>query len=242
MARKRKKKALYEVIGKTWSKPSGRVAGQQLPGEESGKEESTVEKAAAAKPEKVSQWPKRPRVVQFNAGRVEISMPYQLAIAVLLGILLLILVFFRLGQSYSTGQAATDSAAGTENIGREGSTGSETTGTGLTEGTASITEGVESTGDNVIVLVEYGRYADLVPVVDHYREHGIEIEIVPAPDGRYFLWTKERYENTDKRGAPGYEAKRRIMQVGVLYKGKAPEGLETFAPHYFSDAYGMKVK
>jgi hypothetical protein len=59
--------------------------------------------------------------------------------------------------------------------------------------------------------------------------------------GRYVLQTKQRYQNTTV-GSDGYKAIQKIREVGVLYKGKAPPGYETFAPNYFSDAYGKKVK
>ena len=61
-------------------------------------------------------------------------------------------------------------------------------------------------------------------------------------NGRYFLQTKDRYSNPDKSGTNGYEAKKMITEVGAKYKGNAPAGYESFAPHYFSDAYGKKVK
>ena len=75
----------------------------------------------------------------------------------------------------------------------------------------------------------------------HFSEYGIETEIV-AERGHYFLQTKERYDNPDKPGTDGYKALQRIKEIGAKYKGKAPPGYETFAPNYFSDAYGKKVK
>lgn len=241
MARSRRKKSLYEVISRTWPKPDYGRTGEQLHPEKSDKDEPTTAKPAMATPERAAQWPRRPKIVQFNAGRIEISMPYQLAIAVLLAIVLLVLVVFRLGQILSR-QKATDSATKIQKIEQERPTGLPTTSITRTPESAEKGEPVKPKNDNVIVLVEYGTLADLVPVQRHFAEHDIETEIVPAPNGRYFLWTKERYENTDTRGAAGYEAKQRIKEVGRLYKGKAPEGYETFAPHYFSDAYGRKVE
>jgi len=94
MARNRRKKGLYEVIGKGSSKPS---YSKTLEQKESGKE-SAAEGPTAQAPQMVRGWPKRPRIVQFNAGRIEISIPYQLAIAFFLFIILLVLVVFRLGR------------------------------------------------------------------------------------------------------------------------------------------------
>ena len=95
-------------------------------------------------------------------------------------------------------------------------------------------------GNNVIVLVQYDSLPDLAPVQLHFSEYGIETEVMPE-GGRYFLLTKERYDNPATPGTDGYKALQKIIEVGAKYKGKAPTGYETFAPRYFSDAYGKKV-
>jgi len=74
----------------------------------------------------------------------------------------------------------------------------------------------------------------------HFSEYGIETE-VELESGRYFLQTKQRYDNPATVGTDGYKAKQKIIEVGAKYKGKAPAGYETFAPKYFSDAYGKKA-
>src|SRR4030042_702147 len=106
MTRNREKMALYEVMSKsTWPKPHADKALEQTPPpqpeapakpEGLSRDEHPIAKLAA--PGRV-RWLNRPRIVQLNAGRVEVSMPYPLAIAVLLGFVLLILVAFRLGQA-----------------------------------------------------------------------------------------------------------------------------------------------
>jgi hypothetical protein len=103
-----------------------------------------------------------------------------------------------------------------------------------------VAEPVKPTGSNVIVLVVYDSLPDLAPVQAHFSENGIETEIV-TEGGRYFLQTKQRYDNPATAGTNGYRAKQRITEVGAKYKGKAPAGYETFAPNYFSDAYGKKA-
>jgi len=95
--------------------------------------------------------------------------------------------------------------------------------------------------DNVIVLVEYPIQTHLVPVQEHFAEYSIETEIIREKES-YFLVTKDRYESTKRPGSDGYRAKQRIIEVGAKYKGKAPEGYETFAPNFFRDAYGKKIK
>jgi len=72
----------------------------------------------------------------------------------------------------------------------------------------------------------------------HFASYGIATEIVRW-DNRFYLITQDRYESV--AGGDGRAAIRRIAEVGKEYKGKAPQGYEPFAPHYFSDAYGQKV-
>jgi hypothetical protein len=60
--------------------------------------------------------------------------------------------------------------------------------------------------------------------------------------GSYFLQTKNRYNNPGTPGTDGYKALQKIIEVGAKYKGQAPPGYVTFAPNFFSDAYGKKVK
>lgn len=257
MARNRRKKALYEVIGKTQLKSSYDRTLEQLHPAEPGKE-PTAEDSTTQVPETITRWPRRPKIVQFNAGRIELSMPYQLAIALLLGVVLSVLVVFRLGQNLSA-QKAADSAAeipkSAQKVTEQAVAGiTQTVDTTQTAGTTQTPrvirevprsvkkiEPAKSKSNNVIVLVEYKARADLVPVQKHFAQYGIETEIV-MENGRYFLITKDRYENPAKPGTDGYNAKQRIIEVGAKYKGKAPKGYETFAPHFFKDAYGKKVK
>jgi len=245
MARNRKKKALYEVISKT---PGYDGAVERLHPEEPGRDEQIEAKPAKTMSERVSQWPRRPRLVQFNAGRIELSMPYQLAIALLLGLVLLVLGVFRLGQISGVPKSADSGTIG-DNIKQETPIGLGTEGTTAVSGSGEETTGaagedaeaVRRTGNNVIVLQEYHTHADLVPVRNHFAEYDIATEIV-RENGRYFLLTKDRYDNPEKRGTDGYDARQRIIAVGALYEGKAPDGYETFAPNFFRGAYGKKVK
>jgi len=252
MVRNRKKKALYEVMGRLSPKLSYGKAVEQLH-PKADKDKSAVATATPHTPEKASIWLKRPRIVQFNAGRIEISIPYQLAIALLLGIILAVLVSFRLGQGTknqdSLGSAGVISG---EKNGERAAKAANLSAVQKKPPNAAVRPAekaapdtgiaaVAPTGDNVIVLVEYGVRADLVPVQKHFATYGIETEIVKE-NRRYFLITKNRYENPAKPGTDGYRVKQRIIEAGAAYKGKAPEGYETFAPHFFKDAYGKKVR
>ncbi|MFH1718569.1 MAG: hypothetical protein ABIF19_14540 [Planctomycetota bacterium] len=265
MARIRGKKALYEVMSQVRAKSGQDGSVEPAHPARPVEDEPPVrqEKSTVEVPKAVSQWWKKPRVVQFNAGRFEFSMPYQLAVALLLGFILVVLAAYRLGQfSYvperqeaavvdEQTQAAEDKGstdrAMTDIIPRPAPVRDEPRpvevlrreSPGPQAAKETKPEPVNPTGTNVIVLVQFDRLADLSPVQAHFAEHGIDTVIVPE-GGRYFLQTKNRYDNPDKPGTDGYKVKQRIIEVGKTYK--APPGNEPFATHLFSDAYGKKVK
>lgn len=277
MARfKRGRKALYEVLSKAQLKPGyGRTlekireqsaAAPEPYGSGAGKPEPTIdepvieektadeqiaageENTVTTMPKTTVTWRRKPRVVQLNVGRIEFSMPYQLVVAIVLGLILLVLVAYRLGQySYINKQkAGSPPVKAPSNLPKpaqppankteapavsKDTTMPETTGPGMS---------LSGAGKNVIVIVEYKSRADLVPVQAHFAESGIETEIV-SQGGRYLLTTKNRYDNPNTPGTDGYIARQKIVEVGAKYKGKAPEGYETFSPNFFKDAYGKRV-
>jgi len=249
MARNRGKKALYEVMSKARVKPDdGKVVEHlrpQKPDEEvlpAGQESVGVSKSAA-------KWWKKPSIVQINAGRIEFSMPYPVAVVLVLVFIIVIITAYRLGESsYSAGRQETDQSAlagqqSDDERPLEQTTADISQPSVPLENTMARTEvakPVKPTGNNVIVLVQYDSLPDLAPVQDHFSKYGIETEII-TEHGRYFLQTKQRYDNPATAGTDGYKARQKIIEVGAKYKGKAPAGYETFAPRYFSDAYGKKV-
>ncbi|MBN1806733.1 MAG: hypothetical protein JW837_15905 [Sedimentisphaerales bacterium] len=283
MAHKRGKKALYEVMSKARKKPGfGRTLEKMLPEKPVFKEEEEEEKevtevvvkkkseAGVETSKTAAKWWKKPRAVQFNVGRIEFSIPYQLAVALILGIVLVFLASFQIGQKLDL----TDNnphkpvLEATRMSVQENSPEQQPE---IILPTSPIEEDISNsmkieepievskeevkeepkpanpdtvkpTGNNVIVLVQFGSREDLRPVQAHFADHGIETEIVPEK-GTYFLQTKTRYiNNPGTPGTDGYEALQKIIKAGALYKGKAPPNYETFAPHFFSDAYGKKMK
>ena len=254
MARNRRKKALYEVMSKARDKPGyGRTLEKMRPKKPVEKKDEPVTNQKSATDVETSKaaakWWRKPRIVQFNVGRIEFSMPYQLAVALLLCLILMVLAAFRLGQYYYlTEQRAIGSAEETPKISQENLIEQEAADIreppAPDEDSALLDEELEPvkpkpTGNNVIVLVQYEAHADLVPVRDHFAEYGIETEIV-MENGRWFLQTKNRYDNPGTRGTDGYKALQEIIKVGAEYK--APPNYETFAAKLFSDAYGKLVK
>ena len=206
----------------------------------------TAESAVEAQPKTAVQWWRKPRVLQINAGRIEFSIPYQLAIAFILALVLLVLAAFRLGQfSYINKQGVTSNpsvkALPKPQVPLPATDRKQTP--PVSKDIPPNTTASASTagaGKNVIVLVEYKARADLVPVQAHFAEFGIETEIVTA-GGRYLLITKNKYDTPSMPGTDGYAVRQKIIEAGAKYKGKAPEGYETFAPNFFKDAYGKKV-
>jgi len=250
MTRNRGKKALYEVMSKARVKPDrGEVVEQLRPEKPVEQAPPARQKESADAVKSAAKWWRKPRIVQLNAGRIEFSMPYQVAVVLVLVFIIVLIAAYRFGESSNpaerqeTGQSApvvqeTDGERPVEramaDIPQPSSLPENTT------ATTEVAEPVKPTGNNVIVLVVYDSLPDLAPVQAHFSENGIETEIV-TESGRYLLQTKQRYDNPANVGSNGYKAKQKIVEVGAKYKGKAPAGYETFAPNYFSDAYGKKV-
>jgi hypothetical protein len=246
MVRNSKPPSLYEII--KGSRPKGRSdKGLRRP-RLFRRGEKQLRPSAEAE-EKPLNWPRRPRMLQFNAGRVEISMPYEYAVAFVLGIVLVSLLAYRIGQWEGQGQQTgpiepVDAPGRSENVSLPPV---DTAGiTRIPESEAQKETGhiekvkmVEPLADHRIVIQQYQVYADLVPVQRHFIAYGIETEIEQRGDW-YFLVTLDRFENPEKPGTVGYAVKRRIVEVGAKYR--APRGYETFAPAFFSDAYGERVK
>ncbi len=265
MVRNRGKKALYEVMSKARAKQGyGKTLEQMhLKKTEEVKPAGKQPSPVAGKAGTAAEWWKKPRIAQFNAGRFEFSVPYQIAIALGLVLVVLLLASYRLGQkSVGPGQLAADEPGReVEKIDRENATELATANmqepaspaeyvppnqdvTPNEDVTRVVEEEVEPAkpkGDHVIVLVQFGRYPDLVPVQEHFAKQGIETKIDPR-GGKYFLETVERYDSPARPGSNGFKAKLEIMRVGLLYKGMAPAGLETFEKHLFQDVYGRKVE
>ncbi len=256
MTRNRGKKALYEVMSKARVKPDqGRIVEHLRLRKPDKEAPSAAQKGPSGAPKAAASWWKKPSIVQFNAGRFEFSMPYQVAVVLLLVFIFVIITTYRLGQSNAPAvrqeqdqPEATQQEADNQTP-LERAMADVVPPTTLPENITINNEVAEPTipakpakptGNNVIVLVQYDSLPDLAPVQQHFSEHGIETDIV-TERGSYFLQTKERYDNPGTPGTDGYKALQKIIEVGAKYKGKAPAGYEPFAPKYFSDAYGKKV-
>ncbi len=100
MVRNRGKKALYEVMSKARVKPEQGITVEHLQPSKPDEEAPAVKQNGAADaPKAAAKWWRKPRIVQLNAGRIEFSMPYQIAVVLLLVFIFVILAAYRLGQS-----------------------------------------------------------------------------------------------------------------------------------------------
>jgi hypothetical protein len=248
MVRNRGKKALYEVMSKARVKSEPAKVVEQLRPTKPDEEALAVKrKESAIVTKSTAKWWRKPRIVQLNAGRIEFSMPYQIAVVLLLGFIFVIIAAYRIGQSsYPAQQQPVQSEPEQREI--ESEVPVEQASSDImqplapvedTTAKTEVAEPVEPTGNNVIVLAEYNSLPDLAAVQTYFDKFDIKLDIVPE-GGRYFLQTKQLYDNPSKPGTDGYKALQKIVEVGKEYK--APAGYETFAPNYFSDAYGKKVK
>ncbi|MHC4623928.1 MAG: hypothetical protein ACYS4W_08500 [Planctomycetota bacterium] len=237
-ARRRKKKALYEVIGQGRIK-SGHGPPEEQPSPEVPTEAEPVVPGAETKTsEAASRWPTRPRLVQLNAGRIELSVPYQLGIALLLGVVLLVLVVFRLGQlSYAGGEKPTTTEANKQRTPAAKPKPPARAKTERQPSPVEVAGPVEAKGSNRIVIQTFQVPSQLQPVKQYFAGFEIETEIRKIGDW-YYLVTKDKYDNPEKMGTDGYRAKQRIIELGANYR--APQGYESFGPKPFDDAYGMK--
>jgi len=236
MARYRGKKSLYEVMGKNWPKSKYDKSLRKLHPDKVVEEEPKAVKTTVAPPSRAAHWPRKPKMVQFNAGRIEISLPYTIAITLALGIILVVLVIFRLDEIRSLGR----NTAGTVLEGLRKSAAAENEKPAPIETIPPFENEKEiltATGTNRIVIQTYHDRADLELVQDHFTVGGIDTEIRKIGT-TYYLVTLNKYDNPSRPGTDGYAAKQQIISWGARYK--APQGFETFAPRLFSDAYGMK--
>jgi hypothetical protein len=233
MVRHRGKKSLYEVMGRVVSKPSPDKSLEQTYGQQDGVDESGAKITAG-----IAKWPKKPKIVQLNVDRINISVSYQLAIAIILGLILLVLVVFRLGQLSRIGEEKpVETESGIVEMPKAVAAAAKRSEPAAVGEVAAEARPIVSKGNNRIVIQTYLLRAHLEPVRRYFAQFGIETEIRKIDDW-YYLVTKEKYENPEKPGTDGYIAKQRIIEIGAKYK--APQGYESFGTRPFYDAYGKR--
>ncbi len=238
MAKFRKKKALYEVIGKSKGLPDYVKPELEKERDAEDKQDKKTEPEEKKKKKDLKHWHKRPVILQINKGRVDISVSVPIAVAFGLIILLFLIISFRMGiasaENSSPGEVKTSQQQPEIKEAKTVETEKKLETEEFEGATVQKPE-----GDNRIVITQYPNRADLVPVKQYFSNAGIETEIVRMSD-RYFLLTKNYYENPSKPGTNGFEAKEKIKEIGADYE--APQGYETFGKTPFQDVYGMKFE
>ncbi len=241
---RKKKKALYEVIGKANYK-LGNVKSPQEARQTvitSDEPDRSDEAVLAGQPEVSPGWPNSPKAVQFNAGRVDLSVPYPVAIAAVMGIVLMVLVVFKLGQfvSYNESESVGNAAETSVVVERPEYVGRKVPTKPVPSGTADVFGSAVQGGDHRIVIVQYPSVRDdLEPVQRHFAGYGIKT-MIEKRGGSFFLLSADAVQNPSRSGSNGNKLLKEIVDVGAKYK--APKGFESFAPKLFSDAYGEKIK
>jgi hypothetical protein len=204
-----------------------------------------------AKPAEVKQavWTKKTKMFDFVHGRVEVFMPYPIAITAVMGFLLLLVISFRTGQwlgkpqvgETASSQKTEQSSETTVDLADTAKVAKEMARSAVGKRSVTPAQAVTASGgEKVIVLAELKNTTnakDLEPAKQYFDEHGIETEIKNLRGG-YFLVTKEKYDSFSK-GTPGYDTVEKIKQIGAKYK--APAGYGGFGSKPFSDAYGRKI-
>jgi hypothetical protein len=205
----------------------------------------------------------------LHDGRIEISVPYTVGVTVLLVAILLILGAFRLGQmqrgtrvpavknvpSVKTNEPVRQPDANPAKNDVPAPPGESS---GVEPAPGNSTVAPASQGDHVIVLAQHPRREDLEAAQAYFEQQGIATRVIAVEAlreylsgqgfntnvlgdrGGFMLVTGDYYDNPRSPGTNGYAARQKIVEVGRAYK--APQGFEKFAPKYFSDAYGMKVR
>jgi len=217
--RKKKKMALYEVFNKGMSNSRRRQELEPLP-----------TARTQAKPRSVSTG--SPRAIQFNRGRVEVSLRYDVSIVLGLLAVLCLMGAYRLGEHLSIKEAATTQPEGMVITAPEPVTN---TATPVTEPERTVVE--ENTvvgGDNWIVIATHQSEGQLAPVQQYFEGYGIETQIRKVA-GVHILHTKQTYGNPNRAGSDGEQVRRQIIEIGRGYE--PPSGYRSFD---FTTAYGMK--
>jgi hypothetical protein len=204
----------------------------------------------------------RLKLLQLNAGRIEVSVPYHVGIVAALVVILVVLAAFRIGQKYSGSKpkVIAPTKAATEAAPSNAATEVPAVKPPPSDVPTASTKAAEPASqpkDHWIVLARHKQRAELELVKEYFDKNGVKLTIVPLVDARrifgerglnvaalprgddFLLVTSDYYNNPQNPGTDGYAERQKIAELGKKYR--APPGKEKFAPNYFADAYGMKI-
>jgi hypothetical protein len=241
MLRKRGQKSLYEAISRAKQghlpakAPAQTTPAQQKQPAQEEQERAKpkiIERPAYQAPIETEEekavekfdWPKKPKSIAFIDKRIEFSVSYTVAVLIGLLLVLVALLFFRLGQIYGSPDTGQNKQAVKINLPPP-------------EGLGVQMKPANPQGSNRIVIKIYGRQRDLQAAKEYFDNNGIETEIIQDNSGMYKLVTKDKnYNNPNTTGTDGYQTRQKIIDIGRGYK--APQGYEQFK---FEDPYGEKI-
>ncbi len=256
MLRRRGQKSLYEAISSARQAPPSspqqvqplhpqqkEAVEQQKPTERKPQPRQTVQSVQAPKNvtnvTNETSWPKMPRAATIIGNRIELSLSLGTCVILGLVIIILMVIFFRLGQIYGKSSVSKPVAAAINPPPAEGlGIQPNTTNPNIQQPpTASSVTPVTGTGSNRIVIKTTSKRSDLEPAMEFFNKSGIATEIVPEGSSYKLVTANRSYSNPNVSGTDGYQARQRIIETGKNYK--APLGYEQFR---FTDPYGEKVQ
>jgi hypothetical protein len=241
MAKSTGRIALYELVNKARFKSAQQKALSSTGQKVEPISASDEPQATSHVPQAGPVWSTRPKTVRLYPDRIELCFSWQVTIIGLLALVTIFMVFFRLGQIYSSKKAepkkTSQNAVSVEKVIPQTSVVETKTAPAAEQVRPKM---VEPMGDHVIVITSHDLSSHLEPVKQYFAGFGIATEIIKKGT-RWLLVTQERFDNPEKAGSDGFEMKKKIISIGANYKPPAAGGFEPFGTKPFQDAYGMKV-
>jgi len=233
MQQKKKKMALYEVFSKGLSNSRHSKQLESLHAADSSRPTASPAVGAGAYSERVRLVQPKPRMVQLNRGRVEVSVRYDVAIVLALLAVLCVMGAYRLGERLAIKDAAP------VQVGDERTTEAPIVNKATTEAVEAVPAPGDETaaaggGDNWIVIATHPDEGQLAPVQQYLGAYGIKTQIRKI-GGNYILHTKQAYDNPSRTGSDGWQERQRIIELGKKY-----EPMPGYRSFDFTTAYGMK--
>lgn len=182
-----------------------------------------IERIGRPSPEKCAKPLLRPKAVQWNAGRIEISVPYHIGVAVVLAALLVVLIAFRLGQGHpgKPAQAVVPASPPvrptTQNVAMTATSAPLAQPKQQTESPPAAPRVVDPVpaqpqvpsvqaeqGENLIVLARSSEQKDFEPVIKYFGEHGIALMALPLNDATRKTFAEYGFNPPSWPGSEGY--------------------------------------
>jgi hypothetical protein len=177
-----------------------------------------IERIGRPAPAKPVQPLLRPKAVQWNAGRIEISVPYHIGVAVLLAAFLVVLIAFRLGENHAAKpvQAAGPATPPVRPTPQNAALTDMSAPTPASETPPAAPRVVEPApvpqvpsvqpeqGDHLIVLARSSEEKDFDPVIAYFAEHEIGLIALPLNDATRKTFAEYGFNPSSLPGGEGF--------------------------------------